>query len=145
MSYHLSGPRLMGGSVVSQLNAKQLTKIALTLAPVIVFVLLGFLLAGAGEGASEAEVDAASSASGFVFLMGLIGVIGSVVLMVVKPGPSAKPPVMAAVAVLRISTQFSVRLVVEISREHWICPGCNRCIGFDRERYSWTWCGWWWR
>ena len=77
----------MGGSVVSQLNAKQLTKIALTLAPVIVFVLLGFLLAGAGEGASEAEVDAASSASGFVFLMGLIGVIGSVVLMVVKPGP----------------------------------------------------------
>ena len=77
----------MGGSVVSQLNAKQLTKIALTLAPVIVFVLLGFLLAGAGEGASEAEVDAASSASGFVFLMGLIGIIGSVVLMVVKPGP----------------------------------------------------------
>lgn len=77
----------MGGRVVSQLNAKQLKKIALSLAPVIVFVLLGFLLAGAGEGASEAEVDAASDASWFVFVCGLIGIIGSVALMALKPGP----------------------------------------------------------
>ena len=77
----------MGGSVVSQLNAKQVKKIALTLAPVIAFVFLGFLFAGAGEGASEAEVDIASSVSWSMFIMGLVGIVGSIALMVIKPGP----------------------------------------------------------